>query len=63
MGEEFKAGDVVELKSGGPKMTVKQTGKMALSNKFMIWCDWFDGQKKMSEGFAPESLKLSSTSN
>lgn len=63
MGEEFKAGDVVELKSGGPKMTVKQTGKAATTCRFMVWCDWFDGQKKMSESFPPESLILSGTSN
>jgi uncharacterized protein YodC (DUF2158 family) len=41
---------------------VSQAGKAALTGKFMIWCDWFDGQKKMSEAFPPESLKLSGTS-
>jgi uncharacterized protein YodC (DUF2158 family) len=63
MGEEFKAGDVVELKSGGPKMTVSQAGKAAISGRPMILCDWFDGQKKMRDSFPPESLKLSGTSN
>jgi uncharacterized protein YodC (DUF2158 family) len=30
MGEEFKAGDVVELKSGGPKMTVNKPARPLL---------------------------------
>jgi uncharacterized protein YodC (DUF2158 family) len=58
MGEEFKAGDLVELKSGGPEMTVKEAGK-ANSGKYLVWCDWFDDSKKMSDAFAPESLRLS----
>ena len=36
MSDEIKAGDVVRLKSGGPKMTardVQQNGR--------IMCDWF----------------------
>jgi uncharacterized protein YodC (DUF2158 family) len=61
MSEEFKAGDVVELKSGGPRMTVSQTGEHAMSGRFMIWCDWFDGKKKVSDSFPPETLKLSGT--
>lgn len=58
MDNEFKAGDVVELKSGGPEMTVSQTGKQQMTGKFLVWCDWFDGSKKMSDSFPPESLKL-----
>lgn len=58
MAGEFKAGDVVQLKSGGPKMTVSQTGKAAMTGKAMVWCDWFDGPKRTNEAFSPESLKL-----
>lgn len=34
---EFKGGDIVTLKSGGPKMTV------AYDDKGDITCQWFDG--------------------
>ena len=56
MGEAFKKGDLVELKSGGPKMTVREAGKTN-SGKVMVWCDWFDGQKQVNGSFPPESLK------
>lgn len=57
MSEQFKTGDVVQLKSGGPKMTVSQAGKAAMTGKLSVWCDWFDGTKKMEGTFPPESLK------
>jgi uncharacterized protein YodC (DUF2158 family) len=53
---EFKPGDVVVLKSGGPKMTVEQIG----NNNFdrpTVWCDWFEGNKKVSDTFPPTSLE------
>jgi uncharacterized protein YodC (DUF2158 family) len=56
----FKAGDVVRLKSGGPKMTVTQTGKTAMLGEDAVWCVWFDGQKKFSDTFAPEALEPAS---
>lgn len=34
---EFKPGDVVVLKSGGPRMTVSSLD----GNR--VWCVWFDG--------------------
>ena len=54
---EFKPGDVVMLKSGGPKMTVDQIGDSA-SNREMVWCDWFEGNKKFNDSFPPTSLKI-----
>jgi uncharacterized protein YodC (DUF2158 family) len=51
-------GDIVQLKSGGPKMTVR---------KVEVWngvleavCDWFDEGKGQSQrtGFPVSSLKL-----
>ena len=48
MAEEFKAGDVVELKSGGSKMTIESIGMHGQVVK--MWCNWFDGPKK-SAGF------------
>ncbi|HTF67347.1 MAG TPA: DUF2158 domain-containing protein [Edaphobacter sp.] len=53
---EFMPGDVVRLKSGGPKMTVDQTG----DNQFQrptVWCDWIEGNKKFSDTFPPTSLE------
>ena len=55
MANEIKAGDVVQLKSGGPKMTVTD---VALSNGVMTaWCSWFDGNKNQSGTFPVVSLK------
>jgi uncharacterized protein YodC (DUF2158 family) len=35
---EFKTGDLVQLKSGGPAMTVRSSDK----SKDEYACDWFD---------------------
>lgn len=37
----FKAGDVVRLKSGGAQMTVEDVGE-ATANEGAVWCIWFD---------------------
>jgi uncharacterized protein YodC (DUF2158 family) len=55
---EFKPGDVVVLKSGGPKMTVAQAGYDNY-NRPTVWCDWFEGHKKVSATFPPTSLEHS----
>ena len=49
----FKAGDVVQLKSGGPAMTVGEI-------RFDGWvsCTWFDGGKDKSRYFEPELLQI-----
>lgn len=54
---EFSAGDVVQLKSGGPKMTVDKTGNAGMTGEPAVWCVWFEGNKKMTSTFAPTSLK------
>lgn len=56
--EEFKAGDVVRLKSGGPNMTVEQVGQKAMTGERAVWCVWFVGTKKSNDTFAPEALEL-----
>jgi uncharacterized protein YodC (DUF2158 family) len=49
--ETFKTGQIVQLKSGGPKMTVKkQVEGMG------IQCQWFAGSKLDSGYFPEESL-------
>lgn len=57
---EFKIGDVVRLKSGGPTMTVN---KIWEDSEYRIGCVWFDDSNKQSvASFHPETLKLASTS-
>ena len=52
---EFKVGDVVELKSGGPPMTVAEVN-INLVGYCEIKCRWWFGQ--MEEGsFTPKLLK------
>jgi uncharacterized protein YodC (DUF2158 family) len=36
---DFKIGDIVQLKSGGPKMTVEKVGATGIT------CQWFAGSK------------------
>jgi uncharacterized protein YodC (DUF2158 family) len=61
MADEFKPGDVVELKSGGPRMTVIRIGPVTMGGtKHEVWCEWFDGNKKSRDHFTRESLQISS---
>ncbi len=57
---EFKLGDIVCLKSGGPPMTVEQTGKRQFDEEG-VWCVWFEmvGKKQTpkKEVFSPNVLK------
>jgi uncharacterized protein YodC (DUF2158 family) len=56
--EAFKEGDVVELKSGGPKMTIKRIFQKPGSKRTMAFCGWFDNQNRsQSESFELEALK------
>jgi len=48
----FAVGNIVELKSGGPKMTVTHVGPTA------IRCVWFEGTKKMQGDFPPDALQI-----
>ena len=41
MSDDFKLGDVVRLKSGGPDMTITEI----LDDRTNAHCEWFDGQK------------------
>lgn len=50
----FKVGDIVQLKSGGPKMTV--TDPDAYGDK--IDTTWFAGAKKETGRFPPEAIDL-----
>jgi uncharacterized protein YodC (DUF2158 family) len=48
----FRAGDVVQLKSGGPKMTVSSEEQYG-----MTYCVWFEGSKQQGANFNVETLK------
>jgi len=63
MAGEIKAGDVVTLKSGGPKMTVSTVSVKHMGGTDLhAWCDWFVQDKapwKKDNGVFPlSSLKL-----
>jgi len=46
-----KIGDVVQLKSGGPKMTVNEIANTQTN------CVWFVGGSRESGNFDPEALE------
>jgi uncharacterized protein YodC (DUF2158 family) len=58
----FKIGDVVELKSGSPKMTVHDIGDFSISGgpNPGILCVWFTAGKEESV-FHPDALQLYQT--
>jgi len=52
--EDFKTGDVVKLKSGGPLMTVYDVTRKAIT------CQWFDEKKEIQYSkFSAETLEKS----
>jgi len=54
MPEQFKPGDVVVLRSGGPSMTVE-----CIEEDGRVSCRWFDDQGKQAASvFSPAMLRL-----
>ena len=51
----FLEGDVVQLRSGGPKMTVDGLDDQA--GKVQAKCSWFNGAIRMSDLFELHSLR------
>ena len=49
--QQFKPGDVVQLKSGGPAMTVD-----SMSDETWL-CQWFENSTLRSESFRPAALQ------
>ncbi len=47
----FNVGDVVQLKSGGPSMTV------VLLDARGVCCNWFDGGTLLQGTFSPDALR------
>lgn len=56
MNSSFNIGDVVQLKSGGPLMTVQNIGEYVSFNPG-VQCVWFDGSRKVEDVFHPNSLE------
>jgi uncharacterized protein YodC (DUF2158 family) len=56
---EFKKGDVVELKSGGPKMTIGAVGNFSPDGPIHgAVCVWFEGKNKHEEVFDIDALRI-----
>lgn len=58
--ETFKIGDVVVLKSGGPKMTINED---APDEDNTIECVYFEGEKRQHKTFHVETLMKVSEEN
>jgi uncharacterized protein YodC (DUF2158 family) len=54
----FKVGDTVQLKSGGPIMTIEHIGTYGAAPGAN--CTWFEKEKAVSRVFTLESLKEAS---
>lgn len=57
----FEPGDVVQLKSGGPLMTVDHVGPQhMMGDEEVVWCVWFERvasrQERQEATFKPTSL-------
>lgn len=62
MAQKYKTGDVVLLKSGGPKMTVKEytqdfTLAPGVREVEAVSCQWFAGSKQEQAIFPEDSLE------
>jgi uncharacterized protein YodC (DUF2158 family) len=54
---DFKAGDVVVLKSGGPKMTVEKIGPRNSTNpEEVVHCIWFENGHVNTDKFSFDIL-------
>lgn len=51
---QFKVGDVVRLKSGGPRMTIVSL-KAGMTSDHR--CSWFEGAQPKDGHFPPEALE------
>ncbi len=56
MADEFEPGDVVQLKSGGPKMTVARVFTSTKGER-LAHCEWFVDGKKQFDNFSLSSLE------
>ena len=56
---DFKEGDVVQLKSGGPPMTIKEIADYSVdeSGSLSASCVWFDGKNPCTGIFPLPALQ------
>ncbi len=54
MSEKFKKGDIVRLKSGGPKMTIDGVDQISKT----VHATWFAGSKHQRAHFSFESIEI-----
>lgn len=57
---EFKPGDVVKLKSSGPRMTVAWVGEVSPK---ICTCLWFENCTRIEGAFPAAALKLAGESD
>ena len=58
---EFSHGDLVQMRSGGPPMTIEAVpGENAdyRQKNLEYWCTWFKGATRDSDGFPEHVLQL-----
>jgi uncharacterized protein YodC (DUF2158 family) len=53
--DELKPGDIVQYRSGGPKMTVTSVG--TILGVLRAWCTWSEGGETQNTVFPVESLE------
>jgi len=57
MAAKFSPGDIVQLKSGGPAMTISKVTENDFSSRLGYQCEWFKGASKEHAYFEEETLK------
>ena len=57
MDNPFKIGDVVQLKSGGPHMTVTEISGGLTGNTPSVYCVWQVNNVTHRDSFPPEALQ------
>ena len=59
MAAKFSPGDIVQLKSGGPAMTISEiTTQFGTGASKGYQCEWFKGASNERADFAEETLQL-----
>lgn len=57
MASKFSPGDIVQLKSGGPAMTVSKVNDSTMIGSQAYTCEWFKGASNERAVFQEDTLK------